>query len=329
MKRLLKSCAFIIDIVISPLVFFSGLILLYVRRAGVQRMPFSKKLFQRIGIFPIRDHYYEPMFNPQHLKRSLRKDRNLKGIDLNVPEQLNLLRHFHFNEELEAFPIERNGDLRFFHKNGSFGSADADYLYNILRLYKPRKIVEIGSGDSTLVAVEAIKRNRKEEPLYSCEHICIEPYERPWLKELNITLVREIVENVDKRLFATLQKNDLLFIDSSHIIRPQGDVLSEYLEILPLLKPGVLIHIHDIFTPKDYLDEIVIENVWFWNEQYLVEAFLSFNRDFKIIGALNYLSHHYPEELSAKCPVLKTGVNLGEPGSFWLTRIYDESKKVD
>ncbi|MFB3886418.1 MAG: class I SAM-dependent methyltransferase [Thermodesulfobacteriota bacterium] len=321
MKRLLRRCAPIVDVFISPLVFISALVLLCVRRAGLQRMRTSKRIFHRIGIFPVRDHYFEPLFNPIHLKRSLREDRELRGIDWNLPGQFDLLEEFHFNRELEGFPIEKDGDLKFYYKNGCFGSADADYLYNILRLYQPKKIIEIGSGYSTLVAVEAIRKNREEESSYSCEQICIEPYEASWLEKLNITLIRDLLENVDKKIFATLQKNDVLFIDSTHIIRPQGDVLCEYLEILPLLKPGVLIHVHDIFTPKDYLDEIVIENVWLWNEQYLVEAFLSFNKEFKIIGALNFLSHHYRDRLSAKCPVLKTGLNLGEPSSLWLTRM--------
>ncbi len=103
------------------------------------------------------------------------------------------------------------------------------------------------------------------------------------------------------------------------MIRPQGDVLFEYFEILPILKPGVLIHIHDIFTPKDYLEEW-IQSVCFWNEQYVLEAFLSYNSEFKIIGALNFLKHHYPDELTEACPVLRQQLEFREPGSFWLTR---------
>ena len=102
--------------------------------------------------------------------------------------------------------------------------------------------------------------------------------------------------------FQQLKSNDLLFIDSSHIIRPQGDVLFEYLELLPTLKPGVLIHVHDIFTPRDYPDEWVYKNHCLWNEQYLLEALISFNSGFRIIGALNYLAHNYRNEFAGKCP---------------------------
>jgi len=116
-----------------------------------------------------------------------------------------------------------------------------------------------------------------------------------------------------------LKSNDLLFIDSSHIIRPQGDVLFEYLELLPTLKPGVLIHVHDIFTPKDYPDEWVYKNHYLWNEQYLLEAFMSFNSGFKIMGALNYLAHNYRNELAEKCPVFAKHED-GEPGAFWMIK---------
>jgi hypothetical protein len=107
----------------------------------------------------------------------------------------------------------------------------------------------------------------------------------------------------------------LLFIDSSHIIRPQGDVLKEYLEILPLLPSGVYVHIHDIFTPKDYPSRWVVDNVLFWNEQYMLEALLSNSDRYEVIGALNFLKNNYFDMLKKVCPYLRTS---DEPGSFYL-----------
>jgi len=104
------------------------------------------------------------------------------------------------------------------------------------------------------------------------------------------------------------------------MIRPQGDVLYEFLQILPLLNPGVVIHIHDIFSPKDYTKKHIVEDVLFWNEQYLLEAFLSCNSDFAIIGALNYLKTHFPDKLNAKIPVLRNHPDH-VPGSFWIKKI--------
>ena len=283
-------------------------------------MPLTQKIFSLVKVFPIRDHYYQPLVFPKlHLKHSLREDRKLPGINMNINEQLDLLKQFNFNDELSAISIDFENELSFYYNNGAFQSGDAEFLYNIIRLKKPKRIIEIGSGMSTLMAINAVNKNKKEDNNYVCEHICIEPFEMPWLEKTNVKVVRKLVEEVDLTLFETLEKNDILFIDSSHMIRPQGDVLTEFLSIIPVMKSGVLIHIHDIFTPKDYLDEWILTEHRLWNEQYLLEAFLSFNSDFRIIGALNYLQHNYRKEIHAVSPILATKKQR-EPGSFWLVR---------
>jgi hypothetical protein len=129
---------------------------------------------------------------------------------------------------------------------------------------------------------------------------------------------RQKVENVGARFFSELQENDILFIDSSHVIRPQGDVLFEYLELIPILNKGVIVHVHDVFSPRDYLKEILVDKVRFWNEQYLLEAFLSQNNNWKIMGALNYLSHHHYEKLKLVAPFLTPDA---EPNSFYIQNI--------
>jgi hypothetical protein len=140
----------------------------------------------------------------------------------------------------------------------------------------------------------------------------------PWLEKTGVSVIRKRIEDVDKGIFSELGNNDILFIDSSHIIRPQGDVLIEYLELLPSLNKGVIVHLHDIFSPKDYPQDWVLDRVLFWNEQYLLEAFLTSNRDWKIIGALNYLHHNHYEKLKEKCFFLSPD---REPGSFYIQRI--------
>ena len=304
----------------APFTFLSSVLLMIIRRSGVSRMPVSKRIFTTVGVFPIRDHYYEPMFNPTSLMKSLRENRHLPSVDLNVQEQLEILKRFEFNEELKQFPMHRQHGTSFYFQNESFESGDAEYLYNMIRLYKPSMLVEVGSGFSTLIAREAIRKNSEVDPSYRCNHICIEPYENRWLDELGVKVIREPVQNVDSSLFHRLRRNDIFFIDSSHVIRPQGDVLFEYLSVLPSLNPGVLVHAHDIFTPKDYLEDWILGDVRFWNEQYLLEAFLSFNDRFKVIGALNFLAHNYRSELAAKCPIYRMEASHREPGSFWIMR---------
>jgi hypothetical protein len=181
-------------------------------------------------------------------------------------------------------------------------------------------MIEIGSGHSTLMVQKAVKDIRVQNPDYTLEHICIEPYEMPWLEKTGVRVIRQVVEEVSSDLFKTLGKNDILFIDSSHMVRPQGDVLFEFLEILPVLQKGVIIHVHDIYSPRDYPKKHLVEDVMFWNEQYILEAFLSCNKEFEIIGALNYLKFHYPREIFEKLPVLDK-MKDQVPGSFWMRKV--------
>lgn len=289
-------------------------------RANIQTMRCSKRILLKIGVFPIIDRYWEPMFNPVHLKHTeWGYERKLPGIDFNVNGQIEMLGKFKYAAELLKFPMDKTKKIEFFFRNGNFGPGDAEYLYSVIRFFKPRRIIEIGSGNSTLMTMNAISANRADDPLYKCEYICVEPYECPWLDRLGPKIVRNKIENMKNGFFQQLESGDILFIDSSHIIRPQGDVLLEYLEILPILKPGVIVHVHDIFTPRDYPPEWLTERVRFWNEQYLLEAFLSFNSAFRVIGALNYLKNHYFSELSNICPMLKMNPKV-EPGSFYIMK---------
>ena len=332
MKRIIKKILKGILFLGFPLTVISALWLRFIKKMEA-RLGLSKtndKIFMKLGIFPILDQYYQPLINPKkHLTKSLRDDRELKGIDFNVKEQLDLLSKFNYNEELLEIPItERKEkpyyndsilDKEFFYNNSSYTSGDAEYLYNMIRYFKPRKIIEIGSGISSLMVLNAINKNKADNVDDACKHICIEPYGKPWLEHMVGEVIRKKVEDVDKTFFEQLEANDILFIDSSHIIRPQGDVLFEYLEVLPRLKPGVIIHVHDIFTPKDYRNEWIYDYHFLWNEQYLLEAFLTFNNDFRVVASLNYLTHHYRDEMAAKCPIFKDQP-AQEPGAFWMIR---------
>ncbi len=307
----------VLDLLAVPLVYPAALLLRTIRRIGVQRLPFSKRALLRVGVFPIRDHFYEPLFDERRLRGSLDTERNLPGIDWNVEEQLRLLQSFPVSAELADVPSTKSDDLTFHWHNGAFDGGDAEYWYHLIRLKKPARIIEIGSGHSTLMARRAIRANQEEQTGYRCRHLCIEPYQMPWLERTGVTVIRQRVEDLDLSVFAELERGDILFIDSSHVIRPQGDVLFEYLEILPSLKPGVIVHVHDIRSPRDYRHQWVVDEVRLWNEQYLLEAFLSNNRQWKIIGALNFLQHNHGALLREKCPHL---IPKWEPGSFYIEK---------
>jgi hypothetical protein len=321
LRKFFKPIYPLLDVLLAPLTFMSSILLYAIRKMRIANMPVSKMIFKKVGVFPITNHYYEPLFDDRLLKLPLDRDRSLSGINWNDQEQLNLLNRFQFQNELLAIPVNKEKDKHsFYYDNPSIGPGDAEYLYCMIRHFKPSRIIEIGSGYSTLMTQKAAADERAMNPSYRLEQICIEPYEMPWLENTGVQVIRKLVEEVNLDFFKSLNESDIFFIDSSHVVRPQGDVLFEFLEILPVLKTGVIIHVHDIFSPKDYTKQHLVDDVMFWNEQYILEAFLSCNRDFEIIGALNYLKSHYPDEMCAVFPQLnrkKTAV----PGSFWMRKV--------
>lgn len=308
----------VLDVILMPFTYIAALWFLALRRGGIDRANVSRKIFLKVGVFPIRDHYYEPVFNAAHI-RLRNGERNLPGLKLNVEGQLGLLSLFNYRSELITLPFDKKEDGQYYYNNPSFFAGDAEFLYSMIRLKKPTKIIEIGSGFSTLMMLEAIKKNKEEDGNYNCKMTCVEPYEMPWLEKTGVEVIRKRVQELNPTLFQQLQNGDFLFIDSSHVIRPDGDVLFEYLEILPTLHDGVIVHIHDIYTPFDYPREYFEKHIIFINEQYLVEAFLSLNDKFKIVAALSYLKHKHFEQLVRHCPALEQQPQQ-EPRSLWIVK---------
>lgn len=306
----------IIDFLFFPLTIIIFPIFKLLRRIGFEHLRINKLLLKQIGIFPINNHYYEPRFvyPPNFYFNQIRTI----PFEIELVKQLSLLSQLSYSGELYSFPacipINIGG---FFVNNPNFGAGDVDLYYLIIRKFKPRRIIEVGSGYCTMVCLKAIEQNILED--IQTELICIEPFEMPILnQEKNITLVRKPVEEVGLELFQSLGENDILFIDSSHIIRPGNDLLHIYFEIFPILKKGVIIHIHDIFSPRHYPKEWLTEKMRFWNEQYLLEAFLHNNHDYQVLFTANHLvKNHYAE---AKKVLIHLQPN-SEPSSFWMQKI--------
>jgi Methyltransferase domain len=269
---------------------------------GPRNLPLSFRVWNSFGIAPVPFHYYHPAFNPDALPETVwASESALPGVDLRIDCQLELMEQFHYVDEIKEFPLDGNPDSGYHFHNRMFGAGDAEMLYSIIRHSKPRRLIEIGSGYSTLMAKSALDRNRAEG--YVSEHICIEPYPPSWLEKVKLgNLIQEPVEKVDISVFEKLEANDILFIDSSHVLRTGGDVQFEYLELLPRLKPGVFVHIHDVFLPFEYPISWVREKKWFWTEQYLLQAFLAFNSEFEVVLALSYLHAHHRARRWQKSP---------------------------
>ncbi|HEU4933959.1 MAG TPA: class I SAM-dependent methyltransferase [Pyrinomonadaceae bacterium] len=174
---------------------------------------------------------------------------------------------------------------------------------------QPQRIIEIGGGYSTQIAAKALAANRKGKLT------CIEPYPER-LNGSNVELIQERVEEMNVDFFSTLEANDILFIDSSHTVKFRSDVCYEFLEILPRLARGVWVHVHDIFFPHDYPAEWLINRRLALNEQYLLEAFLSFNKTFAPQLANHWLCLEHNESAARLWPNADNNSS-----SFWMRRV--------
>jgi hypothetical protein len=274
-------------------------------------------VWERHGFHVTPVHFYQPIPDTQSLPQKLwDRPSELVGIDMNESVQLDLLRNRFpkFRDEYEQFPISpASGSHRFHLNNGLFDGTDALVAYCMIRHFRPRLIIEVGSGFSSLISGEAAAKNN------SSALICIEPFPQEFLRQgfpgLH-SLIEKKVEDIDVEFFSQLDSGDVLFIDSSHTVKIGGDVNYLFLEVLPRLKPGVIVHVHDIFLPFDYRRDWIMEEFRFWTEQYLLQAFLTFNSEFEVLMANSYLSHCHKDGLQATFPSLRSWGG----GSFWMRR---------
>ena len=279
-----------------------------------------RELFQnweKHGFHVTPVHFYQPIPDTQSLPETLwERPSELVGIDMNDAMQLDLLRnHFpRFREQYQHFPTKPTGEQnRFYLGNHLFDGTDALVAYCMVRHFQPRLIIEVGSGFSSLVLGAAAAEND------SASIISIEPFPREFLRKgfpgLR-SLIEKRVQDIDLNFFSQLESGDILFIDSSHTVKIGGDVNYLFLELMPRLKPGVIVHVHDIFLPFDYRRDWVMEKFRFWTEQYMLQSFLTFNSEFEVLMANSYLKHYYEEELKAAFPDLPSY----RGGSFWIRR---------
>jgi hypothetical protein len=282
--------------------------------------------WERRGYHVTPVHFYSAIPNLAELADTLWSEpRPLVGIDMREGAQLELLESSsaRYRSELSRIPREApTADCPFFINNGNFFGVDAEMLYCMVREHRPRRIIEIGSGFSTLLSSLAIERNKAEDPGYECKFVAIEPFPKSQLlsqcKSLS-ELIELPVQKVPLERFGELRENDILFIDSSHVSKLGSDVNYELLEVVPRLRGGVLVHVHDVFIPFEYPRKWAVEEGWFWNEQYLLQAFLSFNRCFDIVWAGSYMHWKYPERVAAAFGQYE--VTPAPPASLWMRRV--------
>jgi predicted O-methyltransferase YrrM len=218
-----------------------------------------------------------------------------------------------WRSELNALPISEAADGGYCRNNGWFESVDADVLYGVVRHFAPSQVIEIGSGYSSRLTARAIRDGQLQTKL-----ICVDPSPRVEIREWADEFIQTPVQELSPSELANrLNTGDVLFIDSSHLIMTGGDVVHLYLQVLPRLRPGVLIHAHDIFLPFEYPQEFVVSQRWGWTEQYIVHALLMGNSSFEILWPSCYMWQEYREEVTGILPVEKA---FPPPSSLWLRK---------
>lgn len=285
----------------------------------------SFPIWQKLGFHVTLNSWDQPIPDTAQLKDDIwAKYSGLVGIDLREEYQLNLLSQFstRFKDEYEKFPKDRTATPhQYYVNNAAFNSVDGEILYCMIRHFKPEKIFEIGSGNSTYLSAQAVLKNKIDHG-YVCKMIAFEPYPNDVLKTGFPGLAKLVplqIQNIPLSEFGELKENDILFIDSSHVLKIGNDVQYEFLEILPRLKKGVIIHFHDIFLPAEYPKEWVLKNCVFWTEQYLLQAFLAFNDSFQVLWAGSYMHLNHSDKLETAFSSYKKEEKW--PGSFWMQKI--------
>lgn len=273
-------------------------------------------------------HFYSPVVDPDELLSRVsvlwpQETPDLPGINFK-PDTHRMILESWFPEYIsdydypEKFDEQIHKEQQFYTQNSQFSWLDSRAFFVILRKTRPARLIEVGSGFSSLLCADVNVRFLDN----TCHFQCIEPYPREFLVNgvpgISELIVQK-VQDVPTKKFESLQPGDILFIDSSHVCKTGSDVNYLYFEVLPRLKPGVLIHVHDIFLPLEYPKEWVITENRSWNEQYLLKALLMYSTAFEVIFGCSYAFSKFPR-LVINALHLPSGAGFGG-GSFWVQKI--------
>jgi hypothetical protein len=279
-------------------------------------------------LFVTPGHFYSPIPSRQdrqrfEQERSQEWPRHLPDVELNEAAQLALLDEFVRYYPEQPWSLHRQEGLRYFLDNAAYSSFDGIIYYCMLRHFRPRRVIEVGSGYSSCAFLDVNERFCGQ----ALSLTCIEPYPRSLLKRITpadrtrIELLARPLQEVPVERFRALQAGDVLFIDSSHVAKLASDVNYLFAQILPGLAAGVQVHFHDVFYPFEY-PAAWVEQGRAWNEAYLLRAFLQYNQRFRIEFFNSYLAHFHQERLLREMPLclcpLASCAGVPSGSSLWL-----------
>jgi hypothetical protein len=279
-----------------------------------------RRIMRKLGYDAVPANFYSPIPHLSQIpERVWTEPAAMPGVAWDLDGQLEYL-------EAELAPLiaefdppldPPGGETGFYLRNEYFQALDADVLYAMVRWLRPATVVELGAGFSTLVVDAAAQRNRADgSPL---RHEVHDPFPSPVLESIRdrIELHAHSATDVDAGRFAELLPGDLLFIDTTHTVKPDSDVVHLILGALPLVSPGVVVHIHDFFRPFEYPRLLMDVFGTYWQEHYLVQAFLSLNPEFEILSANHALRRLRSDRIQALVPRVDP---YSQPSSLWLRR---------
>jgi hypothetical protein len=289
------------------------------RRSGLRNG--VRAILRRLGFDLLRRGFFSPIPDLDALPpETWTQESELRGLRFDAAAGLEFVQR-----ELGPYiaeyspPRKPTGDPRdfFLDNEGPYGSVDAETLYAMVRRFKPSRIIELGSGYSTLVIADARERNGRLE---TTSHVVYDPYPRPNLVPVlgRVADLRTVsAKEVPFEDLAALQADDILFVDTSHAVKLGSEVNHVMLEMLPTLAPGVLVHVHDVFLPYEYPRMLPEEQHLFFAEQYLLQAFLAFNEAYEIVFSAHALQRKFPEAVS---DLIRSARPETSPAAFWMRR---------
>lgn len=266
-------------------------------------------------------HFYSPYPSKETIETMAARpagDEEPLAIDFRERDQLELFSTLAGLWEEHDFDKYDTGRRRYFYENPAYSWSDGIVLHSMLRTLQPNRVLEVGSGYSSAMILDTIEHWLGDQSHLTCIdphpellHSLIHPNDKSRVKVLG-----QNVQDVEIANFSELEKDDVLFIDSSHVVKFGSDVNYLFFEVLPRLVRGVWVHFHDIFYPFDYPAEWLREGRA-WQEAYLLQAFLMYNQDFAVRWYQRYMWTRHHEQLVDLVPAMAN--NPG--GNIWLQKV--------
>ena len=281
-------------------------------------MLLARAMAERLGLQLVLKTYYSPIPDLRGLPASVWTDADpMRGIDFDLDAQIGFLER-ELSPLLKGFVPDQKvaADYRYNPDNRSYSLTDARLLYSMVCGLRPRKVVELGSGQTSRAIAQACRANAAAG--HDCSYRAFDPFPTaidaglPGLTEL----IRIDAQAIPEDVFSDLNSGDMLIVDTTHTVKLGSEVNRIVLRILPLLAPGVFVHFHDIYLPYEYPRYLFEDYALYWAEQYLLQAFLSLNPSFEVLCAVHALCCDRPEA------VIATGLReRGQGGgAFWIRR---------